>query len=98
MSAKPIASRYKLLSSFLALTLAKPVVIAQSPLRNRDRVILQGNFAPVVKLRNSSRIVRPSVIRLLVKQHVVFAESMKIYLKIYPRGVMPKTEMASPRH
>src|ERR1700722_14635701 len=98
MRAKQIAGRHKLLFSLLALTLAKQVVIAQPPLRNRDRVILQGNFSPVVELRNSSRIVRPGVVRLLVKQHVVFAEPMKTRLGIYPRRVMPKTEMASPRH
>ena len=82
MSAEPIAGRYEFLFSFIAVTLAKQVVVAQSPLRNRNRVVLQSDFAAVVKQRNAGRIVRPSVIRFLGKQHVVFAEPMKTRSRI----------------
>src|ERR1700730_18345389 len=98
MSTQPIASRYEFLFPLIAVISAKKVVIAQSPLRNRDRVILQRDFAPVIKLRNSLLIVRPSVISLLGKQHVVFAEPRKTSRRIYPRRLVPKTEMTFPRH
>src|SRR5579872_28847 len=97
MSAKPITGRNEFLFTILTLAMATQVVVAQSPLRNRDRVMLQPDLAPVVKLRNSSRIVRPCIVRLLAKQHVVFAEPMKTSGRIYPRRLMPKTEMTSSR-
>src|SRR5580700_862972 len=96
MSTQPIAGRYEFLLSLLTLLSAKKVVIAQPPLRNRDRVVLQTDSSAIVKLRNSRRIVRSSVISFLSKQHVVFAEPVKTNRRVYSGRLMPKTEMASP--
>ena len=98
MAAQPVARREKSLSSFFTLSLAEEVVVAQTPLRNRDRVVLQADFAVVVEHWNTGRIVMPRIVRFLGKQHVVFAKLMDGRARIYPRRLVPKSKVTVSRN
>src|ERR1700686_3205255 len=98
MLAQPIASGKKFPLALFTSSLAREVVVAQSPLRNRDGVVLQADPAVVVEHRNASGIVIGGIIRFLAKQHVVFAKLMDARTRIGLRRLMPEGELALPRN
>ena len=98
MLAQPVACREKSLSSFFTLSVAEEVVVPQTPLRNRDRVVLQADFAVVVEHWNTGRIVMSRIVRFLGKQHVVFAKLMDARARIHPRRLVPKSKVALSRN
>src|SRR5580704_4171215 len=97
MPAQPVASGEESLSSFFILGLAENAVVAQAPLRNSDRVVLQADLAVVVEHRNTGRIVMSRIVSFLGKQHVVFAQLMDARARIRLRRVVPKSEVALSR-
>src|SRR5262249_35255181 len=76
----------------------KAVVISQSPLSDRDRVILQPDLAVIVEHGNSRAVVVPSIVSLLQKWHVIFAKFSGRCIGIYFRTVVPKSELALARN
>src|SRR5580692_12569794 len=102
MAAQPVTCREKSLSSFFTLFctsgLAEEVVVAQTPLRNRDRVVLQADFAVVVEHRNTGRIVMSWIVRFLGKQHVVFAKLMDACTRIHLSRFVPKSKVTVSRN
>src|ERR1700686_3879453 len=90
MFAEPVAGGQEFPFSCFTMSLAKEVVVAQSPLRNRDWVVLQSDLSVVVEQRNAREILRSLVIRLLGKQHVVFAKPMDTRVRICLRPVVPE--------
>src|SRR5579863_8008732 len=101
MSAEPVTGGEESLLAFIsvafALAVAEEVVVAQSPLRNRDRVVLQANRAVVVEQRNSQRIILTGIIRFLGEQHVVLPEPMNACARVGSRCVVPEGELALSR-
>src|SRR5580704_19597760 len=97
MSTQPVAGGQELLPALWFLRTAIKVMVAQSPLRDGDRVILQTNFSVVVQHGNTGSVVDPVVVRFLGKQHVVFAEFGHGRRGIELRRVVPKSQLAFAR-
>ena len=94
---KPIGSFESSLPARVVTRFAEPVVVREPPLRNRDRVVLQANHSVIVEHGNAASIVVTSVVRLLAKQHVVFAELAGAGARIDLRHFMPERQLASSR-
>lgn len=69
------------------------VVISEPPLRDSNRVVLQADAAAVIEHRNASGVMRPGVIGLLEKWHVVFAECASGGVRIYLGNIVPEIQM-----
>src|SRR5207245_9834651 len=69
------------------------VVISEPPLRDSNRVVLQADAAAVIEHRNASGVMRPGVIGLLEKWHVVFAECASGGVRSYLGNIVPEIQM-----
>src|SRR5271165_284472 len=74
IGAEPVGRLERLLPARVVSRLAKPVVVRQSPLRDRDWVVLQSDGAVVVEHRNAAGAIVPGVFSFLAEPHVVLAE------------------------
>src|SRR5436309_12495308 len=69
------------------------VVISEPPLRDSNRVVLHADAAAVIEHRNASGVMRPGVIGLLEKWHIVFAECASGGVRIYLGNIVPEIQM-----
>src|SRR5579871_2192032 len=88
VSDQPIGHRQKLLPALGIARTAKGVEIAQTELRNSYRVVLPAQAAPVIEQRNSPLVIRPWIVRLLQKRHVVLAQFVRSALGVDLRGIV----------
>ena len=98
VSTEPLASTEESVSSLVTLVLAKEIVVAQSPLRNSDWVVLEADLAVVVEQWDTGGIVCAQIIGFLGKRHVVFSEPMNVRVRICLRRLVPEGELAHPRN
>src|ERR1700758_2780351 len=70
------------------------VVMAQTPLRNSNRVVLQTDFAVIVEQGNAGGIMRAVIVGLFRKQHVISADCVRAGVWIELRCFVPKAQMA----
>src|ERR1700756_550810 len=91
--AKPIARREDLPSMPLLGPPTEEVVISESPLRDGDWVALHPDAATVIEHGNASGVMRPGVIGLLEKWHVVFAKGASWGVRIYLGNIVPELQL-----
>src|SRR5438128_10207457 len=72
----------------------KQVVVSQSPLRDRDGVVLKSNLSAIVQHGNAIGVMVSCEERLLSETHVILAETIDRSIKVQLSRVMPKTELA----
>src|SRR5258708_10019433 len=94
MSANPIAGCEKFLPALFVPRAAKRVVVAQSPLGDRNRVVLQPDLAAVIEHRNTLGVAVSGIVRLSGKGHVVFAKFTAGCIGINFRHLIPERELA----
>ncbi len=75
------------------------IEVAESPLRDRNRVVLQADAAVVVQHGNASGIVVAAIVRLFREEHVILAKFAGRRVEVRLRRFVPESEMAFlPRH
>ena len=73
VSDQPIGSFESLLPGRIVSRLAEDVVVCETPLGDRDWVVLQADDSAIVEHGDAGRVVVAGVVRLLAKLHVVLA-------------------------
>ena len=69
------------------------VVISQSPLRDGNWVVLHADAPAVIEHGNASGVMRPGVIGLLEKWHIVFAECASGSVRVYFGNIVPELQL-----
>src|ERR1700757_5005591 len=96
---KPVRRPEGFLGADWIATGAELVVISETPLRDRDGVVLESDGAAIVEHRDAVGVVVSGVIGLLAKQHVVLTDSAGVGLKgawIDGWRFVPEAQLALP--
>jgi hypothetical protein len=94
--AKPIACQKKLAFSGRISGFSKEAQIPESPLCDRDGVVLNSNCTAIIQQRNTCRIVRSGIERFPGKSHVVLPETSRLRSWIDFSRIVPETELTVP--
>src|ERR1700687_4389488 len=94
---QPIGSFERVFPTCRIVALAEEVIVRESPLRNRDRVVLKFDDPVVVDHGDTHSVVMPRIVSLLAKHHVVLAKSIGARTGVRFRGLVPEGELASSR-
>src|SRR5581483_2709044 len=94
MCAQPVRRREKFLFSSGVVGSAEQVVITESPLCYRNRVVLTSDPAVIIQHRDPTRVIRSGILSLLCKRHVVLADFAARRVRVHHGTVVPKTQLA----
>src|SRR5579863_2981842 len=96
MSFEPVGGQEGFSPALGIVALAEEVVVAQSVLRDGNRVVLRADVSPIVKQWNTGGIERAAVVGLLGESHVIGAEFGTAGPRIFLRRLVPEAELARP--
>src|SRR5579863_1528092 len=93
MSFEPVGGQEGFSPALGIVALAEEVVVAQSVLRDGNRVVLRADVSPIFKQWNTGGIERASIVGLLGESHVIGAEFGAVGLRIFLGRLVPEAEL-----